>query len=118
LGDILVVGANRRDDRTGVAYVFERSGTNWTQKTKLLASETATGNPFFGSSISVSGDTIVVGGLHNSNHVAYLFEKPTSGWASVARQSSTTTAMISLSEAGASSYTGNDRDNVGGQALE
>jgi len=44
----------------GAAYVFVRNGTVWTQQAYLKASNTQ-GNDFFGWSVSVSGDTIVVG---------------------------------------------------------
>ena len=63
-GDTAVIGAP--GDTTpggasaGSAYVFVRSGTTWTQQQKVLASDGATGD-FFGISVSVAGDTIVVG---------------------------------------------------------
>ena len=62
-GDTLVVGAYRDDDVTtnsGSAYVFTRSGDVWTEQQKLLASDTANSEQF-AYSVSVSGDTIVVG---------------------------------------------------------
>jgi hypothetical protein len=45
----------------GAAYVFVREGTNWTQQAYLKASNTGAQDRF-GTSVSVSGDTIVVGG--------------------------------------------------------
>ncbi len=74
-GDTAVVGAYSEDsDATGVdgdqadnsasdsgaAYVFVRSGTTWSQQAYLKASNTAT-EDFFGDSVAVSGDTVVVG---------------------------------------------------------
>jgi len=63
-GDTAVVGASFDDTPGGVnagsVYVFVRSGTTWTEQQKLLASDGAAGD-FFGSSVSVSGDTVVVG---------------------------------------------------------
>ena len=44
----------------GAAYVFVRSGTNWTQQAYLKASNTDA-NDDFGRSVSLSGDTAVVG---------------------------------------------------------
>ncbi|MCX6592519.1 MAG: hypothetical protein NTZ56_13435 [Acidobacteria bacterium] len=44
----------------GAAYVFVRSGGNWTQQAYLKASNAETGD-YFGYSVSISGDTIVVG---------------------------------------------------------
>ncbi|MGL5019246.1 MAG: FG-GAP repeat protein [Luteolibacter sp.] len=62
-GDTVVVGAHRDDDdgsNSGSAYVFTRSGSIWTQQTKLTASDAASGDEF-GYSVSVSGNTLVVG---------------------------------------------------------
>jgi hypothetical protein len=74
-GDIVVVGAykeasgatgvdgdqsdNSAED-SGAAYVFVRSGTSWSQQAYLKASNTGTLD-YFGYSVSVSGDTVVVG---------------------------------------------------------
>jgi hypothetical protein len=62
-GDTIVVGADGNDDGgiySGSAYVFIRSGTTWTEQQKLTASD-ATAGDHFGRSVSVDGDTIVVG---------------------------------------------------------
>jgi uncharacterized repeat protein (TIGR01451 family) len=63
-GDTLVVGAVLGDSPggsgTGAAYVFVRSGTTWTEQQKLVASDGAAGDGF-GQSVSLSGDTVVVG---------------------------------------------------------
>ena len=74
-GDTIVVGAYREDSNaTGVdgdgsdnsavdsggAYVFVRGGTNWAQQAYLKASNTGAGD-YFGESVAVSGDTVVVG---------------------------------------------------------
>ena len=44
----------------GAAYVFVRDGDSWSQQAYLKASNTDTGDDF-GSSVSISGDTIVIG---------------------------------------------------------
>ena len=74
-GDTVVVGAidedssatgvngNQSDNAasgSGAAYVFERSGTVWSQQAYLKASNTGTGD-IFGISVAVSGDTVVIG---------------------------------------------------------
>ena len=59
-GDTAVVGAYYKNSHKGAAYVFVRSGTIWNQQAKLTASDAAAGD-FFGYSVSVSGDTAVVG---------------------------------------------------------
>ena len=62
-GDMAVVGARRADtpDGTdaGAAYAFVRAGTAWTERQKLLGSETPQDG--FGSAVALSGDTVVVG---------------------------------------------------------
>lgn len=62
-GDIAVIGA-WQDDAVGVesgsAYVFVRNGTTWTQEAKLVAFDGSSGD-WFGYSVSISGETVVVG---------------------------------------------------------
>ena len=73
-GDTVVVGANYEDSsapgvnaapvvlasNAGAAYVFVRSGTNWIQQAYLKASQVTT-QDWFGSSVAIAGDTLVVG---------------------------------------------------------
>jgi len=70
-GDTLVVGAIEEDsdgtsegdnsaNNAGAAYVFSRSGTTWTQQAYLKASNADAGDRF-GTSVAISGDTLVVG---------------------------------------------------------
>ena len=80
-GDTALVGAYADDDTeldSGSAYVFIRSGTTWTQQGKLTASDGATGDQL-GSSVSLSGDTALVGAQFDddtgpSSGSAYVFE--------------------------------------------
>ncbi len=77
----MVVGAHLNDDagsRSGSAYVFVRSGGAWSQQAKLTASDAAASD-FFGSSVSISGDTVVVGACcdddaGSSSGSAYVFD--------------------------------------------
>ena len=65
-GDTAVVGAGGEDSggsRAGAAYVFQRDeggADNWGEVKKLTASD-AQAEDWFGLSIAISGDTIVVG---------------------------------------------------------
>jgi hypothetical protein len=73
-GDVLVVGAPYEDGSargvngasdeaatdSGAAYVFRHDGTAWAQEAYLKASNTGAGDNF-GWSVTVSGDTVVVG---------------------------------------------------------
>ncbi len=56
----VVVGAHQEGYYSGAAYVFVRDGTNWTQQAYLKGSNTDR-NDYFGWSVAISGDTIVIG---------------------------------------------------------
>lgn len=87
-GDTVVVGARANDapaSNQGAAYVFTRSGTVWSLQTKLTASDGADSD-FFGLSVSVSGDTVVVGaygddiGANSDQGSAYVFTRSGTVW--------------------------------------
>ncbi|MCH8251512.1 MAG: hypothetical protein IID36_03560, partial [Planctomycetes bacterium] len=63
-GDTALVGAAYDDcaagNECGSAYVYRFNGTSWVEEQKLTASDAAA-NDEFGRSVSVSGDTAVVG---------------------------------------------------------
>jgi hypothetical protein len=73
-GDTAIVGAEGNASFTGAAYVFVRSGSSWTQQQRLTSSSN-TGGGYFGSSVAVSGDTVVVGSSHEAlgSGAAYVF---------------------------------------------
>ncbi|MEO0508580.1 MAG: FG-GAP repeat protein [Verrucomicrobiota bacterium] len=85
--EIALVGAPRDDDlgtSTGSAYVFVRSGTNWSEEQKLIADDTSAGDRF-GSSVSVSGDTAMIGAPrdddgHNNAGSAYILIRDGTSW--------------------------------------
>jgi LPXTG-site transpeptidase (sortase) family protein len=81
-GNTVVVGAPGEDsDATGVngnqandsmngsgaAYVFTRSGTTWSQQAYLKPLNTGA-NDYFGVSVAVSGDTVVVGTSYEASN--------------------------------------------------
>ena len=86
-GNEAVVGSFHDDDNgisSGSVYVFERSGTVWSQDAKLTASD---GQAFdgFGFSVAKDGDRIAVGAHGDSEPGAasgslYVFERNGSGW--------------------------------------
>ncbi len=128
-GDTIVVGANRESSRAtgvngdesdnsaqyaGAAYVFVRSGTNWSQQAYLKASNTG-GPGYFGGSVSVSRDTVVVGaggegssatGVNGSQNdtnapyagAAYVFVRSGTNW--------TQQAYLKASNSGSNNYFG------------
>jgi len=85
-GDMLVVGANKKNSFKGAAYVFERNqggADNWGQVQILTASDGASGDRL-GESVGISGDTIVVGARGESDEgndagAAYIFERNQGG---------------------------------------
>jgi uncharacterized repeat protein (TIGR01451 family) len=87
-GDTAVVGAWADDTSggqdTGSAYVFVRSGTTWTEQQKLVASDGSVAD-LFGWSVSISGDTVVVGALGHdtpagNTGAAYVYVRSASVW--------------------------------------
>jgi hypothetical protein len=52
---------------SGAAYIFVRAGTNWSQQAYLKASNTGADDTF-GSSLGVSGDTVVVGAFQEDSN--------------------------------------------------
>ncbi len=89
--DTIIVGAPNHSGagtHAGAAYVFERRAGVWTQAIKLTASDAAPGTSF-GSSVAISGNTIVVGMLFNGegrrSGAAYVFERRDGGWSEVVR---------------------------------
>ena len=107
-GDTIVAGAPfSRPERSiyqGTAYVFVKPASGWqnaTQTARLRASDVDCCNGF-GVSVAISGDTIVVGasganptGTVNPHGAAYVFVKPSGGWAN-----GTETAKLTASDFG------------------
>ncbi|MEZ5324142.1 MAG: MBG domain-containing protein [Verrucomicrobiales bacterium] len=82
-GNVAIVGAYKHDSGgtdAGAAYVYRYNGTQWMQEQKLTASDAAAGH-HFGQSVSISGETIIVGApLTNSKGAAYLFQRSGATW--------------------------------------
>jgi hypothetical protein len=81
-GDVIVIGAQRGvagGTVGGAAYVFRRQGNNWSEEAKLTALDPAY-HDFFGSSVSVQGDVVVVGAKEDDPNgdgsgSAYVFRR-------------------------------------------
>jgi hypothetical protein len=83
-GDTAVVGAPNRSvvaDGSGAAYVFVRDATGWQFQQKLTANDAAP-QSFFGMSVAIDNDTIVVGahGDANASGAAYVFLRTGNAW--------------------------------------
>ncbi len=82
-GDTVVVGSAYNDGSKGAAYVFERNlggANNWGEAKKLVALDAFAGD-HFGASVSVDGDTAVVGARYEDTDAgaAYVFGRNTGG---------------------------------------
>jgi hypothetical protein len=93
-GDTAVIGVIRDDDEvkgkdSGSAYVFTRTGTNWSQQAKLTAKDASEGDSF-GWSIGVSGDIAVLGAPRDDDNgkdsgSVYIFTRTGSTWSQQAK---------------------------------
>ncbi len=91
-GDTAVIGAYGDDDlgeKSGAAYVFRFDGSAWIEEAKLTASDGVAGDEF-GASVSISGDTAVIGSpfdddLGHKSGSAYVFRFDGSNWVEVAK---------------------------------
>jgi len=109
-GDTVVVGAPYATvaghEAQGSAYIFRRTGQGWRQTAKLTATDGQI-NAFFGSSVSISGNTVVVGadGADVDSKIAqgaaYIFVQPAKGWTNM-----TQTAKLTATDGAAKSYFG------------
>ncbi|MBL9024253.1 MAG: FG-GAP repeat protein [Myxococcales bacterium] len=81
-GDTALVGAHSDDvganTNQGSAYVFFRAGAVWAQQAKLTATDAASYDEF-GQSVTLSGDTALVGASHDdvNQGSAYVFVRAT-----------------------------------------
>ena len=122
-GDTVVVGAYGDGEDTnesqGSAYVFTRSGSTWSQQRKLTAGDGAA-NDYFGLSVAVSGDTVVVGapwkivGVKADQGSAYVFTRSGGTWSRQAKLTAADGRLFghSVAIAGATVVAGAFLDNV------
>ena len=91
-GDYAIIGARYDDDNdpnSGSAYIFSRSGNNWTQQTKLIPSDGASGDNF-GYSVSIAGDYAIIGAFDDDDNgtnsgSAYIFSRSGNNWTQQAK---------------------------------
>jgi len=80
-GDRALVGAPAAAARVGAAYVFERSGSAWTQASELAAAGSA-GGDMLGWSVALSGARAIVGAPYalGTCGISHLFENGSGVW--------------------------------------
>ena len=89
-GDTIVVGS-RFDAPRGSVHVFVRSGSSWFPQATLTSGDATGPLGSFGESVSISGDTIIVGsssaavGSENGQGAAYIFVRSGITWSQQAK---------------------------------
>ncbi len=94
LGNTAIIGAPQTEHAgvkfAGAAYVFEREGDTWVEKTKLTANEPGKADRF-GFSVALDADTVVIGApLRDTNGgqdagAAYIFGRDGDSWKQLAK---------------------------------
>ena len=99
-GDQAIVGAPFQDGTlsdSGIAYIFERTGTEWSEAIPLKASDAFQG-AWFGRAVAIAGDYALIGAprydriildnipneIYNFG-VSYIFQRSAEGWVQIAR---------------------------------
>jgi hypothetical protein len=86
-GSRMVVTARKSSLEEGSAYVFEKKGGTWVHKADLVAGDAAPG-AYFGQSVDMQGDLIVIGARNanpNEAGAVYFLRKSRDGWAEIAK---------------------------------
>ena len=108
---VIVVGAYCDDDNgssSGSVYIFKESSTGWenmTETKKIVAADGAAYD-YFGISVGISGQTVVVGAKFDDDSASnsgslYVFEAPASDWSNA-----TQTAKLTASDFYDNAYLG------------
>jgi PKD repeat protein len=88
--DYAIIGAHGDDGDKGSAYVFRREDNKWIEEVKLTANDGEAEN-FFGKSVFLSGDYLIVGspgkslGFYNKVRAAYIFKREDNTWTQQAK---------------------------------
>jgi len=95
-GDVAIMGASTDEDNgwsSGAAYIFRYNGATWIQESKLTAIDGAQGDSF-GNSVSIDGNTAIVGAFNDDDHgarsgSAYIFYYDGISWTQQAKLTAT-----------------------------
>ena len=92
-----LIGCQGHDGATpgaGAAYVFERTGTSWSERALLFASDGISGE-LFGASVALHGDTALVGApFSDLVGAAYVFELEDGAWVERQRLANPTAFLL------------------------
>ncbi|MCP3929300.1 MAG: T9SS type A sorting domain-containing protein, partial [Bacteroidetes bacterium] len=83
-GEYAIVGAymdHANGEKSGLAYVFKRTGTDWVQEAKLTSKGGVAGDRF-GNDISISGEYAAITAPANNkgNGAVYVFKRTGTNW--------------------------------------
>jgi hypothetical protein len=95
--DVVVVGADGGGFAPGTIYLYLKPAGGWSDMTETAQLTPAENNPGdrFGSTVSISGNTIVVGApFADYSGVAYIFVRPATGWVSTQQETAKLTPEI------------------------
>ena len=90
LPDVALVGSPNDDlpgwNNAGSVYAFARSGSLWTEQSKLVAADPAASG-FFGGAVAAEGDTVLVGTTKGgfSSGAVYVFNRAEGAWTQLAK---------------------------------
>lgn len=78
---LVVEGGGSPPVTPGKAYIFERSGTSWSERKKLTASDGSVGDRF-GEAVSVAGGTVAIGAPLKDGYkgAVYVFSGSGASW--------------------------------------
>ncbi|PYX43775.1 MAG: hypothetical protein DMG79_21750 [Acidobacteria bacterium] len=105
-GNTLVVGDfDPNFQTTGTAHVFVKPASGWGNTPEAAILVPSDNGAYFGTSVAISGDTIVVGAANTSNFDApatapgavYVFVKPAAGWSGTLTEAAKLVASDGLS---------------------
>ena len=109
-GNVAIVGADWKSDggsQAGAAYVFRYDGSTWGEEQKLQANDKEEYD-FFGKSVSISGNVVVVGACYqgttglDDTGAAYVYRYNGSYWYQEAKLEASDRSIEKLDEFGCS----------------
>ena len=80
-GNTVIVGGNRDNGNVGAAWIYTRSGSNWTQQGNKLVGTGSAGGSYQGTSVALSadGNMALVGGPCDSGNIGAVWIYKRSG---------------------------------------
>jgi FG-GAP repeat len=94
-GNTLVIGAPAQafgdNHSQGAAYIYEKSGDNWIEQAELADLLEGTADDSLGTSVAISGDTVIVGapGINGDIGGAFVYVRSGTTWTRQAKLTAT-----------------------------